>query len=97
MDITNILKDKIMLAVEKLENQSVLPKDLKKDSITVEKPKDENFGELSTNVSMVLAKQADIKSRDLAGYLIKILNLLSKLDLLMRYQDIKCLELINCQ
>ena len=33
MDITNILKDKIMLAVEKLENQSVLPKDLKKDSI----------------------------------------------------------------
>ena len=53
MDITNILKDKIMLAVEKLENQSVLPKDLKKDSITVEKPKDESFGELSTNVSMV--------------------------------------------
>ena len=74
MEITNILKDKIMLAVEKLENQSVLPKDLKKDSITVEKPKDESFGELSTNVSMVLAKQADIKPRDLAGYLIKILK-----------------------
>ena len=30
MDITNILKDKIMLAVEKLENQSVLPKKLSK-------------------------------------------------------------------
>ena len=74
MDITNILKDKIMLAVEKLENQSVLPKDLKKDSITVEKPKDESFGELSTNVSMVLAKQANIKPRNLAGYLIKILK-----------------------
>ena len=74
MEITNILKDKIMLAVEKLENQSVLPKDLKKNSITVEKPKDESFGELSTNVSMVLAKQADIKPRDLAGYLIKILK-----------------------
>ena len=65
MDITNILKDKIMLAVEKLENQSVLPKDLKKDSITVEKPKDESFGELSTNVSMVLEKQANIKPRNL--------------------------------
>ena len=74
MDITNILKDKIMLAVEKLEKQSVLPKDLKKDSITVEKPKDESFGELSTNVSMVLAKQANIKPRNLAGYLIKILK-----------------------
>ena len=74
MEITNILKDKIMLAVEKLENQSVLPKDLKKNSITVEKPKDESFGELSTNVSMVLAKQADIKPRDLASYLIKILK-----------------------
>ena len=74
MEITNILKDKIMLAVEKLENQSVLPKDLKKNSITVEKPKDESFGELSTNVSMVLAKQADIKPRDLAGYMIKILK-----------------------
>ncbi len=74
MEITYILKDKILLAVEKLENQSVLPKHLKKDSITVEKPKDESFGELSTNVSMVLAKQANIKPRDLAGYLIKILN-----------------------
>ena len=74
MEITNILKDKIILAVETLENQGVLPKDLKKDSITVEKPKDESFGELSTNVSMVLAKQADIKPRDLAGYLIKILK-----------------------
>ena len=74
MEITNILKDKIILAVEKLENQGVLPKDLKKDSITVEKPKDESFGELSTNVSMVLAKQANIKPRDLAGYLIKILK-----------------------
>ena len=74
MEITNILKDKIILAVETLENQGVLPKDLKKDSIIVEKPKDESFGELSTNVSMVLAKQADIKPRDLAGYLIKILK-----------------------
>ena len=74
MDISNILKDKIMLAVEKLENQSVLPKDLKKVSITVEKPKDESFGELSTNVSMVLAKQANIKPRNLAGFLIKILK-----------------------
>ena len=47
---------------------------ISKDSITVEKPKDESFGELSTNVSMVLAKQASIKPRDLAGYLIKILK-----------------------
>ena len=35
MDISNILKDKIMLAGEKLENQSVLPKDLNKDSISI--------------------------------------------------------------
>ena len=74
MDITNILKDKIMLAVEKLENQSVLPKDLKKDSITVEKPKDESFGELSTNVAMVLAKDARIRPRDLAAKIVDILK-----------------------
>ena len=39
MDITNILKDKIMLAVEKLENQSVLPKDLKKDQLPLKSQK----------------------------------------------------------
>ena len=39
MDITNILKDKIMLAVEKLENQSVYLKISKKIQLPLKSPK----------------------------------------------------------
>ena len=47
---------------------------LNKSLITIEKPKDESFGELSTNVSMVLAKDAGIRPRDLAVKIVDILK-----------------------
>ncbi len=75
MEILSILRNKVISAVELLEKQKILPSDLNKSLITIEKPKDESFGELSTNVSMVLAKDARIKPRDLA---IKIVDILKK-------------------
>ena len=53
MEILSILKNKVISAVEILEKQEILPSGLNKSLITLEKPKDESFGELSTNVSMV--------------------------------------------
>ncbi len=75
MEVFDILKNKVMSAVEKLEEQKILPPDLNKASIIVEKPKDETFGELSSNVAMVLSKQAGSMPRDLAN---KIINIIIK-------------------
>ena len=74
MEILSILKNKVISAVEELEKQKILPNDLNKSLITIEKPKDESFGELSTNVSMILAKQARVKPRDLATKIVDILQ-----------------------
>ena len=74
MEIFNLLKEKVIGAVEKLEKKEILPSDLNKDSIIIEKPKDESFGEISTNVSMILAKQAGINPRFLASKLVEILK-----------------------
>ena len=75
MEILSILKHKVLSAVEILEKEEILPSNLNKSLITIEKPKDESFGELSTNVSMVLAKDAGIRPRDLA---VKIVNILKE-------------------
>ena len=74
MEILSVLKNKVISAVEILEKQEILPSGLNKSLITVEKPKDESFGELSTNVSMVLAKDAGIRPRDLAAKIVDILK-----------------------
>lgn len=74
MEILSILKNKVLSAVEMLEKKGILPSHLNKSLITIEKPKDESFGELSTNVSMVLAKSAGIKPRDLAVKIVAILK-----------------------
>ena len=74
MEILNVLKDKVISAVKILEKQEILPSGLNKSLITIEKPKDESFGELSTNVAMVLAKDARIRPRDLATKIVDILK-----------------------
>ena len=74
MEILSILKNKVISAVEILEKKEILPSGLNKSLITIEKPKDESFGELSTNASMVLAKGAGIRPRDLAVKLVDILK-----------------------
>ena len=74
MEILSVLKNKVISAVEELEKNKILPNDLNKSLITIEKPKDESFGELSTNASMILAKQARVKPRDLAAKIVDILQ-----------------------
>ena len=74
MEVFSVLKDKVLLAIKKLEQKKILPSDLDKSNITIERPKDERFGELSSNVSMVLAKQIDFQPRELANYIVNILK-----------------------
>ena len=74
MDVLASLRDKIMSAVRILEDQNILPPDLKKNAIAVEIPKDKTFGDLSSNVAMVLSKQAKRNPRELAEHFIEQLS-----------------------
>ena len=70
MDILDILRKKIMSVVETLEKQELISDGLNKDGIAVETPRDNAFGDLSSNVAMVLSKQAKSNPRKLAEYFI---------------------------
>ncbi|MED5531916.1 MAG: arginine--tRNA ligase, partial [Pseudomonadota bacterium] len=70
MDALAILKDKIMAVLETLERQGVISAGLDTTSIAIETPKDDTFGDLSSNVAMVLSKQAKRNPRELAKYFV---------------------------
>ncbi|MFT6262849.1 MAG: arginyl-tRNA synthetase, partial [Dasania sp.] len=77
MSLFRIFKFKINAIIRDMQLEGKLPRTIKGDNFTVEPPRDEKYGDLSTNVAMVLAKSADMKPRDLA---IEFLVHLKKLD-----------------
>ena len=70
MDALAIFKDKIMVVLETLERRGIISSELDKSSIAIETPKDDTFGDLSSNVAMVLSKQAKRNPRELAKYFV---------------------------
>ncbi len=60
------LKEKISLALNKIGYIGV--------SFTIEKPKEEKFGDYSTNAAMVIAKESKTKPRDIAKKIIDALD-----------------------
>ena len=70
MDVLTNLRDKIISVVKILEDQEIIAPGINKDSIAVETPKDDSFGDLSSNVAMVLSKKASLNPRELAQYFV---------------------------
>ena len=70
MDALAILRDKIMAVLETLERQGIISSGLDTSSIAIETPKDGAFGDLSSNVAMVLSKQSKRNPRELAKYFV---------------------------
>ena len=70
MDIVNILRDKILNAVNEYAEEKNLKQSINTDIVVVERPKKQHQGDYSTNVAMVLAKALLSNPRDL-GELIK--------------------------
>jgi arginyl-tRNA synthetase len=66
MNIFARLHDDILSIIAELSAAAVLPTDLNTDRVSVETPRDASFGDMSSNVAMVLAKTAGMKPRDLA-------------------------------
>lgn len=56
----------VMECISVLQKKKVLPEDINTQSVTLEAPKDESHGDLSTNAAMVLAKPARKNPREIA-------------------------------
>ena len=66
MSLFRSFKFKIDTIILDMQLDGKLPQAIKTDKFTVEPPREEKFGDISTNVAMVLAKPANIKPYDLA-------------------------------
>jgi arginyl-tRNA synthetase len=66
MNIYHYIKEDIINIVQQLKSHSMLSQLQALDNLTLEAPKDATFGDMSTNVAMVLAKQNNLKPKELA-------------------------------
>jgi arginyl-tRNA synthetase len=66
MSIFRNFKHTIDIIIQQMQAKGQLPLTIKTDKFTVEPPREEKFGDISTNVAMVLAKPANMKPYDLA-------------------------------
>lgn len=76
MNIYNKLKSDIIEIVKKLELSGDMPCDLPHENISCEAPKNKEFGDISTNAAMVLAKAAKRPPQVLANSIIEGIKLL---------------------
>ncbi|MDC3087315.1 arginine--tRNA ligase [Paracoccaceae bacterium] len=70
MDIVNILREKILNAVNEYAEEKNLKQSINTDIVVVERPKKQHQGDYSTNVAMVLAKALSSNPREI-GELIR--------------------------
>ena len=70
MDIVNILRDKILDAVNEYAEEKNLKQSINTDVVVVERSKKQHQGDYSTNVAMVLAKELSSNPRQI-GELIR--------------------------
>ena len=67
MNLFSEYRNRVVGAVNELASNGDLPQNLDTTRISVEPPREASHGDLATNAAMVLAKQAGMKPRDLAG------------------------------
>lgn len=77
MNIFAEFETRIRTAISELQKTGSLPQDIDLSKITTEPPRDENHGDVSTNVAMVLAKPAGKSPMEIAQ---KIGDILGKAD-----------------
>ena len=76
MNIFARLHSDLLSILNELSAAKILPPDMRTDRISVESPRDATFGDMSSNAAMVLAKNAGMKPRDLAGLIVEKLEAL---------------------
>ncbi len=66
MNIFDTFSQALKTIVSGLEKDGKLPENLDLKNVTIEPPRDASHGEISTNIAMVLTRQARMKPRDIA-------------------------------
>ena len=74
MDLFAEIYDLVLDALGSMQSENILPKNIDFKNVTVELPRDSLHGDMSTNAAMVLAKQANLKPREIAEILIEKLK-----------------------
>ena len=74
MNFFNDIKNNIITIVSELQAEAKLPKDLNLSNIAVEPPREAQYGDVATNVAMVLAKPAGMKPQDIANLVVSKLK-----------------------
>src|SRR5262245_9772099 len=74
------LLDRVRAANDALVAAGVLPAGIDQSRVLIEPPRDEAHGDMATNAAMVLAKEAGLKPRDLAGQLATELRKLGEVE-----------------
>jgi arginyl-tRNA synthetase len=78
MNVFRHFRDEIIRALDRLAATGRIPAGLDVERVTVEPPREEGHGDLSTNAAMVLSKAAGLKPRALAELLAEPLRVLSE-------------------
>ena len=74
MNLFDEVARKVRDALAKLGKAGVLPPEVDTSNVKVEPPRDAAHGEVSTNAAMVLARQAKMPPRELAGRIAELLR-----------------------
>ncbi len=74
MQIFTMVEQVLEGALAKAASDGLLPNNLDTASVSVEPPRDPSHGDVSTNIAMVLSKQAKKSPRDIAGILVPLLQ-----------------------
>lgn len=77
MDLFVQFQGHVFAIIDELVASDLLPDDVRRDGVIVEPPRDPEHGDLSTNVAMVLAKQAKKNPRELAALIAEKLALIA--------------------
>src|SRR5262250_2124954 len=78
MNVLRHFRDEVVRALTQLAATGQIPAGLDVERVTVEPPREEGHGDLSTNAAMVLSKSAGLKPRALAELLLEPLRALAE-------------------
>jgi len=83
MNIFDTYFNALKTIVSDLGDSNKLPKGLELENVTIEPPRDASHGDISTNIAMVLTRQARMKPRDIAELIadrLKLMDGVEKVD-----------------
>ena len=74
MNLFDYFHEQVLIIINTLITEGVLPEDIDTSRIAVEPPRDQSHGDVTTNAALLLAKPARMKASEIAAPLVKRLK-----------------------